>query len=625
MNIKDIANLSGVSASTVSKVLNNKDAGITDKTRERVLSIIRQYHYTPYAKISSQTKKWRIAVLLRSSISFDSTLDGIIKTAQSAGYGTIVFNSYSDIEQEKKNLNALTKHKVDGVIWEPVSNKSHQKNINLTKTDIPWLTIGPNGGDNSLLIPYRDAAYKLTEQLLTHGHTHIGCLMKPGRRDSDFLSGFQECLFDYHQRFNDQQVFWELNDQLIEKISNHSLTAFIASHYSRALEFYQLMTSLHYQIPDDISLASIKNDTIERFTPNNNIEISTYTIRNSDFGSYLCSKLINMMEKKQATPTSFVQEFHLDNKKTISTPTQLRQQKIVVIAPIMVNTYLSVNDLPKTPSTITAQASTTHVGGSGFSQTISIAKLQQRVSLIANVGSDSDADQIYKTLKELGIDTSGISRSSKSFTGKAYSLIDTTGKSITSVLPGANQTLTDTNIKKHSSLFNNSAYCLIDGVTPNDAILSACVLAHQNNAQTILTHTTNKILPVDLIREIDTLITNSTTLQTIIKNDHTIDQKVQEILNLGIFNVILATQTDGYYLYTKQNVQHFKVNNHDCPYDNHQYDLLSSVYTACLLNGQSTSAALRAAIDATSYATAHDSTTPLFIDPYTLQSEIIKQ
>ncbi|RFT41861.1 hypothetical protein CG396_04555, partial [Bifidobacteriaceae bacterium N170] len=85
MNIKDIARLSKVSASTVSKIVNSKDDSISSETRERVLSVIRQYHYTPYAKISSQSKTWHIAVILRSSISFDTTLDGIIQTAQQSG------------------------------------------------------------------------------------------------------------------------------------------------------------------------------------------------------------------------------------------------------------------------------------------------------------------------------------------------------------------------------------------------------------------------------------------------------------------------------------------------------------------------------------------------------------
>ena len=49
MNIKEIAKLAGVSVSTVSKIVNQKDESISKETRERVLKIVKEYNYTPYA------------------------------------------------------------------------------------------------------------------------------------------------------------------------------------------------------------------------------------------------------------------------------------------------------------------------------------------------------------------------------------------------------------------------------------------------------------------------------------------------------------------------------------------------------------------------------------------------
>ena len=40
MNIRDIAKLAGVSASTVSKVMNGKDKDISEATKQKVLQII---------------------------------------------------------------------------------------------------------------------------------------------------------------------------------------------------------------------------------------------------------------------------------------------------------------------------------------------------------------------------------------------------------------------------------------------------------------------------------------------------------------------------------------------------------------------------------------------------------
>lgn len=67
MTINEIAKLAGVSASTVSKIINNKDQSINPETRERVLRIVKEYNYTPYGMIksTSQAKTFLLAVLFR--------------------------------------------------------------------------------------------------------------------------------------------------------------------------------------------------------------------------------------------------------------------------------------------------------------------------------------------------------------------------------------------------------------------------------------------------------------------------------------------------------------------------------------------------------------------------------
>ena len=46
MTIYDIAKMAGVSASTVSRVINEKP-GIKESTREKVKQLLREYNYTP--------------------------------------------------------------------------------------------------------------------------------------------------------------------------------------------------------------------------------------------------------------------------------------------------------------------------------------------------------------------------------------------------------------------------------------------------------------------------------------------------------------------------------------------------------------------------------------------------
>ena len=87
-------------------------------------------------------------------------------------------------------------------------------------------------------------------------------------------------------------IFYDLDESLIHKVNTHSISGIISSHYRKSLEFYQLMNTLSYRIPEDISLISLKNDTMENLAFPNISEISTYTMLNADFGSYLCNKII---------------------------------------------------------------------------------------------------------------------------------------------------------------------------------------------------------------------------------------------------------------------------------------------------------------------------------------------
>ena len=47
MTIKEFALLAGVSVSTVSKIMNGKDASISARTREHVLKLAKEYNYVP--------------------------------------------------------------------------------------------------------------------------------------------------------------------------------------------------------------------------------------------------------------------------------------------------------------------------------------------------------------------------------------------------------------------------------------------------------------------------------------------------------------------------------------------------------------------------------------------------
>ena len=164
MNIKDIATLAGVSPSTVSKIVNNKDESISAETRQRVLDIVKEYHYSPYAQATNTNKTpYLLAVLFSSPLEYDSTLDGVLEVAQKKDYQVLVFNAQGNLKQELKNIAAALSSGVSGVIWEPVSAVVERGKKLLKQAGVSFVTIGNFGDQEVLSLTYQKAAYKLTQ------------------------------------------------------------------------------------------------------------------------------------------------------------------------------------------------------------------------------------------------------------------------------------------------------------------------------------------------------------------------------------------------------------------------------------------------------------------------------
>ena len=119
MNIKDIAKLCGVSPSTVSKILHNKDSNISVETRKKVLEVIKEYQYVPYSKvINSAAPKTNMIGVLVSGYMYGGHefLYAIEAAAAREGYSIILCNTQGEEDKLQKYCGVLENKGVDGII-----------------------------------------------------------------------------------------------------------------------------------------------------------------------------------------------------------------------------------------------------------------------------------------------------------------------------------------------------------------------------------------------------------------------------------------------------------------------------------------------------------------------------
>lgn len=119
MTIYDIAEKAGVSASTVSRVINGKP-GIWDATRQKVLALLEEYHYSPNdAARGLATQSSHFIGLLIEDIRVSHHTDAVWTIEQEmmrAGYICITLSTGTTPEGKAQAIQILQQRAVDGVI-----------------------------------------------------------------------------------------------------------------------------------------------------------------------------------------------------------------------------------------------------------------------------------------------------------------------------------------------------------------------------------------------------------------------------------------------------------------------------------------------------------------------------
>lgn len=118
MTIYDIASLAGVSASTVSRVLNNKP-GVGNKKRAEIQALLEQYNFSPNETARGLVNQaTRIVGILLPDIRTTHHTDAayyIEQELSSHGYCCLLFNTGKDTSDQERYIAELNNRRVEGV------------------------------------------------------------------------------------------------------------------------------------------------------------------------------------------------------------------------------------------------------------------------------------------------------------------------------------------------------------------------------------------------------------------------------------------------------------------------------------------------------------------------------
>jgi LacI family transcriptional regulator, galactose operon repressor len=198
LTIRDIARLAGVSAATVSRVV-NRDSRVSTAKRGAVLAVIEQVHYQPsvVAQWLARGTSQAFGVLTEDLASefYGLALKGIDAGLRNSGYQPIFANGAQPAEEDAA-IELLLRNRVSAVI--AVGFFREEKLRELAKK-LPFVNVGPRIAgleDRCAVADNLNGAYEATRHLIQLGHRRIAHIAGPSRHQhsADRVLGFNRAL-----------------------------------------------------------------------------------------------------------------------------------------------------------------------------------------------------------------------------------------------------------------------------------------------------------------------------------------------------------------------------------------------------------------------------------------------
>lgn len=287
ITIQEIAKLSGVSVSTVSRVLNNSPS-VSAAKRKKIQAIIDEHNYTPsvFARgmVNKQTKNIGVILPDISNPYFISLITQIQKFALDYMFSTILFNTMLAEPNNKNNQHPLTEEdylkiilekQVDGLlilggeIDKEIVPKEYITALNQLNNEIPVVVIGSKIPELNCLFIKRNlkkGVTTLVSHLTALGHKNIGFIGgEAGVKITTYrLESFKEAMTSYQHPVNDDWVVlsdyytadgYAAMTQLLENSATLP-TALVAINDNVAIGAIRAINDAKLSCPEDIAIVS---------------------------------------------------------------------------------------------------------------------------------------------------------------------------------------------------------------------------------------------------------------------------------------------------------------------------------------------------------------------------------
>lgn len=299
-NIKDIAELTGFSKSTISRYLNN--GSVSEKTKKKIKEAIDELGYVPnsYARNLKKTKTNIIGIIIPNFIGYtkNTALNAINIYLKDTDYSMLLSSSNDDMEEEVRIIEEMAGLNVDGIILFASNISKRHKDI-IRDLTIPLVIFGQKlDGFTSILPNDYEAGRLMASYINTLSHKEIS-YFDVGEYDQavgDRFLGLSYGLKDKNIKINHHHFDFTKKtayEKTKEILAKENSSFYIGATDNIAFGIIEALREKEIRIPDDISVAGFGNYEISSII---NPALTTVDFPYEKLGTDAIKSLINQIE-----------------------------------------------------------------------------------------------------------------------------------------------------------------------------------------------------------------------------------------------------------------------------------------------------------------------------------------
>lgn len=341
VTLKELAKELNMSVSTVSKALNDSYE-ISESTKQRVKEVALKHNYRPntLAKYLKLGRSNNIGVIISSIGSpFQAQIvEALHSSAVSNDFNLIMMQSQDSEEIEKKAINTLINHGVEGILISPAfENSNLQLLTQLHKSTCPIVIfdrLNYNLDTYKVGVNGQKSVYQATEELIRIGRKNIAVLCgKNIGVTRERLRGYMQALQDHQiEMINEYIIYCNYNNSLqgIDADLENKLRRLLASDNppnailgttdTLTTRVLGILSDMNVRVPEQVAVIGFANTDIA-----NSLNPSLSTIRQPTYemGRTAISKLIKLINTKYREQVDF-EEILLESRIDLRKSTLLK-------------------------------------------------------------------------------------------------------------------------------------------------------------------------------------------------------------------------------------------------------------------------------------------------------------